>query len=252
MSNLEGSVALVTGSGQGIGCAVVQALVLQKAIVCINDRDQERAQGTVDWVNEVGGECLSVPADVSDCDAVQEMFQKVVDAYGKIDILVNNAGVTRDNLLMRMSEEEWDLVMAVNLKSVFNCCKAAVRHMMRKRYGRIVNMSSVSGIAGQVGQVNYSASKAGIIGFTKALAREVASRNITVNAVAPSFVQTPMTDGLADRVGAEAMKQLNAAIPMGRWATPEEVAHAVLFFCTPEVGYITGQVLSVDGGMVMG
>ncbi len=252
MANLDGRIALVTGAGQGIGQAVALELARRGATLCINDLDAPRTEATIAAITEAGGTAAAFPADVSSFEAAGAMLKAVVKAYGKIDILVNNAGTTRDNLLMRMSEEEWDLIMRINLKSAFNCAKAAIRPMMRKRYGRIINMSSVSGIAGQLGQTNYSASKAGLIGFTKALAREVASRNITVNAVAPGFVETPLTAGLSAQMGEDALKQLEAAIPMGRWAEPKEVAYAVAFFCAEETGYITGQVLSVDGGMVMG
>jgi 3-oxoacyl-[acyl-carrier protein] reductase len=252
MSDLSGRVAIVTGAGQGIGQAVALELSRRGATVCVNDLYGERVESTVHEITEVGGAAMAVPADVSRLDQAENMVKSVVSAQGQLDILVNNVGTTRDNLIIRMREEDWDLIMRVNLKSAYNCSKAAVRAMMRRRYGRIVNMASVSGIAGQAGQTNYSASKAGVIGFTKALAREVASRNISVNAVAPGFVPTALTRDLPESLGEKAMEQLNAAIPMGRWATPEEVAYAVAFFCSERAGYITGQVLSVDGGMVMG
>ncbi len=252
MAELKGRIALVTGAGQGIGRAVAQELARRGATLCINDLTEDRTAETIQAIEAAGGSASAAPADVSHFDAAADMVKRVVDTHGRIDILVNNAGTTRDNLMMRMSEDDWDLIIRINLKSAFNCAKAAIRPMMRKRWGRIINMSSVSGIAGQAGQVNYSASKAGLIGFTKALAREVASRNITVNAVAPGFVETPLTAGLADQMGQDALEQLNAAIPMSRWAQPEEVAYAVAFFCDESASYITGQVLSVDGGMVMG
>jgi 3-oxoacyl-[acyl-carrier protein] reductase len=179
--------------------------------------------------------------------SAQSMVNCALSDFGRVDILVNNAGITRDTLILRMSESDWDDVLSVNLKGAWNCAKAVVRPMMKQRYGRIINISSVSGLAGQAGQTNYSASKAGLIGFTKALAREVASRNITVNAVAPGFVPTALTVGLPDELK-EAMMQL---IPMSRWGKPEEIAHAVAFFASDEASYITGQVLSVDGGMMM-
>ncbi|GAB4437735.1 MAG: 3-oxoacyl-[acyl-carrier-protein] reductase [Anaerolineae bacterium] len=252
MSDLSGRVALVTGAGKGIGRAVALELARRGATVAINDLTGNNCESTIQAVEEAGGVAVCAAADVSDFAQAEAMIKEIVDACGKLDILVNNAGTTRDNLIIRMSEDEWDLIMRVNLKSAWNCAKAAVRPMMRQRYGRIVNMASVSGIAGQAGQTNYSASKAGLIGFTKALAREVASRNITVNAVAPGFVLTDLTRNLPQQMGESAMAQLNAAIPMGRWAEVEDVAYAVAFFCAEEAGYITGQVLSVDGGMVMG
>ncbi len=175
------------------------------------------------------------------------MVEKALGEFGRIDILVNNAGVTRDNLIMRMEESDWDTVMDINLKGAWNCCKAIIRPMMKQRYGRIVNISSVSGLAGQMGQTNYSASKAGVIGLTKALAREVATRNITVNAVAPGFIPTALTVDLPS----DLKEAILSATPMGRMGTPEEIAYAVLFFASDEASYITGQVLSVDGGMVM-
>jgi 3-oxoacyl-[acyl-carrier protein] reductase len=185
--------------------------------------------------------------DVSDFESAQSMVKCALEDFGHVDILVNNAGITRDTLILRMSEQDWDEVLDTNLKGAWNCSKAVVRSMMKQRYGRIINISSVSGLAGQAGQTNYSASKAGLIGLTKALAREVASRGITVNAVAPGFVPTALTVGLPEELK-EGMLQL---IPMGRWGTPAEIAHAVAFFASEEAAYITGQVLSVDGGMIM-
>lgn len=252
MSDLSGRVALVTGAGRGIGRAVALELARRGAKVCVNDLSEDRTTETIRLITDAGGAATSAPADVSDFAQAEAMVNKAVETYGQLDILINNAGTTRDNLIMRMSVEDFDFIIRVNLKSAWNCAKAAVRHMMRKRYGRIVNMASVSGIAGQAGQTNYSASKAGLIGLTRALAREVASRNITVNAVAPGFVLTDLTKDLPQQIGEQAMAQLNAAIPMGRWANVEDIAYAVAFFCHEEAGYITGQVLSVDGGMVMG
>lgn len=248
MGSLEGQVALVTGSGRGIGAAIAQRLSEMGASVCINDINEETAQATADSLSKSsGGEAIAVLADVSDTEEADKLVQTVIDKLGQLDILVNNAGLTRDNLLMRMPEDDWDLVMRVNLKSAYNCSKAAVRPMMRARHGRIISISSVSGIAGNPGQTNYSASKAGLIGFTRSLAREVAQRNITVNAVAPGYIPTDLTDVLPDDVKEVILRQ----IPMDRFGAKEDVANAVAFFASPDAAYITGQVLSVDGGMVM-
>lgn len=248
MSNLDGRVALITGSGQGIGHAVALEFARRGATVITNDVSGCCADDTLAEIRELGGDGLAITADVSDAAQVDGMMKSIVDAFGKLDILVNNAGTTRDNLMVRMSEDDWDLILRVNLKSAWLCSKAALRTMMRNRYGRIVNMSSVSGIAGQVGQTNYSASKAGLIGMTKALAREVASRGITVNAVAPGFIQTKLTESLPQDI----LDTLVNNIPLGRWGTVKDVAHAVAFLASDEAAYITGHVLSVDGGLVMG
>jgi len=204
-------------------------------------------QTAIEIAKETNNKTLGIQVDVSNMDSAVAMIKDVKDEFGKIDILVNNAGVTRDNLIMRMSEEEWDTVLKVNLKGAFNCSKAVIRSMMKQRFGRIINISSVSGLAGQAGQTNYSSSKAGLIGFTKALAREVASRNITVNAVAPGFVPTDLTNDLPE----ELKDWMLSITPLKRMGTPEEIAYAVAFFASDEASYITGQVLSVDGGMMM-
>lgn len=248
MAELADRVAIVTGSGQGIGRAVALELARRGAIVVTNDVTGCCADDTLEELRALGSEGLAITADVSDAAQVESMVAAVVEKYGKVDILVNNAGTTRDNLMIRMSEEDWDLVLRVNLKSAWLCSKAVLRPMMRKRYGRIINMASVSGIAGQAGQTNYSASKAGLIGMTRALAREVASRNITVNAVAPGFIKTKLTENLPQDI----LDTLVANIPMGRWGTVEDVSYAVSFLATEAAGYITGHVLSVDGGLVMG
>ncbi|MBW7879997.1 MAG: 3-oxoacyl-ACP reductase FabG, partial [Anaerolineae bacterium] len=198
-------------------------------------------------VRALGSDGLAITADVSDPAQVESLVEAVIAKFGKVDILVNNAGTTRDNLIIRMKPEDFDAVIETNLRSAWLCCKAAIGVMMRKRYGRIINVSSVSGVVGQAGQTNYSASKAGMIGLTKSLAREYANRGITVNAVAPGFVLTDLTKDLPE----DLVKQLNAVIPVGRWGTVEEVAKAVAFFATKESAYITGQVLNVDGGMAM-
>lgn len=240
--------ALITGASRGIGRAIAAELAQRGANVVINyARDAEGAQAAVQAIIAAGGRATALQADVTDFKAAEALIKGTIEAFGGLDILVNNAGTTRDMLIMLMSEADWDVVLDTNLKSAFNCSKAAVKHMMRKRHGRIINITSVSGLAGNAGQTNYSASKAGLVGFTKALAREVAARNITVNAVAPGFVPTTLTNDLPADIKEATLK----AIPLGRWGTPEEIAHAVAFFASDEAAYITGQTLSVDGGMVM-
>lgn len=248
MAELTGRVAIVTGSGQGIGYAVALELARRGAIVVTNDLSGCCAEDTLEQVRALGSDGLAITADVSDPAQVESLVDAVITRFGKVDILVNNAGTTRDNLMMRMPEEDWDLILRVNLKSAWLCSKAVLRPMMRKRYGRIINMSSVSGIAGQAGQTNYSASKAGLIGMTKALAREVASRSITVNAVAPGFIQTKLTESLPQDI----LDTLVNNIPLGRWGTVDDVSYAVAFLASEQAGYIIGHVLSVDGGLVMG
>jgi len=245
---LEGGIAIVTGSSQGIGKAIAETLARRGAALVIADINAELALATAEEISlNTGQKTIAVHVDVSNFDSAKIMVEKTLDEFGRLDILVNNAGVTRDNLIMRISEEDWDLVLNTNLKGAFNCSKAAIRPMMKQRYGRIINISSVSGLAGQAGQTNYSASKAGLIGFTKALAREVASRNITVNAVAPGFVPTALTANLPEELKEWMLK----VTPLGRMGKPEEIAYAVAFFASDESAYTTGQVLSVDGGMMM-
>jgi 3-oxoacyl-[acyl-carrier protein] reductase len=247
--NLSGKVAVVTGASRGIGRAIAVELARRGAKVVVNyAKDADGANVTVEAIRAAGGEAKAAQADVSDYKAAEGLIKTAVEAYGSLEILVNNAGTTRDMVIMMMPEADWDLVIQTNLKSAFNCSKAAVKTMMRKRTGRIINITSVSGIAGNAGQTNYSASKAGLIGLTKALAREVAPRNVTVNAVAPGFVPTALTETVPPDLKEASLK----AIPLGRWGTPEEVAYAVAFLASDEAGYITGQTLSVDGGMVMG
>ncbi|MFN2126697.1 MAG: 3-oxoacyl-[acyl-carrier-protein] reductase [Anaerolineales bacterium] len=246
--NMNTKHAIVTGGSRGIGRATVEEFSRLGANVAIADINEKSAQNTAREVSEAfGNQVIGLQVDVSDHESAKGMVKQVIDTFGKIDILVNNAGVTRDNLIIRISEDDWDQVLNVNLKGAFNCSQAVIRPMMKQRYGRIVNISSVSGLAGQAGQTNYSASKAGLIGFTKALAREVASRQITVNAVAPGFIPTALTVDLPDELKEWALN----LTPVGRMGKPEEVAYAVAFFASEEAAYITGQVLSVDGGMMM-
>lgn len=248
MSRLEGRVAVVTGAGRGIGAAIARRLSESGAEVCVNDIDESAANKMAEALTEAGCVALPAPADVSIYEEAERLVKSAVESHGKLDVLVNNAGVTRDQLIMRMPEEDWDFVMRVNLKSAYNCSKAAVKSMMRNRYGRIINMASVAGIAGNPGQTNYGASKAGLIGFTKSLAREVGVRGITVNAVAPGYIPTELTEVLTDDI----KEAILAQIPLGHYGTVEDVANAVAFLASDEAAYITGQVLSVDGGMVMG
>ena len=241
-------VAIVTGSSRGIGRAIAKTLAANGAQVVVNyAKDLEGAEETVDAIVSNGNVASLFQADVSVLSQAEDLINYALDKYGTLDILVNNAGTTRDQLIMRMSEEDWDLVLRVNLKSIFKCCRIAVKPMMRKRYGRIVNISSVSGIAGNAGQTNYAASKSGVIGFSRSLARETASRKITVNVFAPGFIPTSLTNNLSD----DLKEQTLAHIPLGRWGEPEEVAEAVVFLAGETAGYITGQVINVDGGMVM-
>ena len=247
-TSYEGQVAIVTGGASGIGKSVVTSLAQRGVNVAVADYQFENAEKVAAEISKsTGTKAIAVKVDVSDLAQAQAMAETVLKEYEKIDILINNAGITRDDLIIRMAEADWDAVINVNLKGGWNCSKAVVRGMMKKRYGRIVNVASVSGQVGQAGQTNYSASKAGLIGFTKALAREVATRGITVNAVAPGFIPTPLTETLPQ----ELLDYILGMTPMGRMGTTEEIAAAVTFLASPEASYITGQVLGVDGGMAM-
>ena len=246
-ARFQDKVAVVTGGGKGIGRAIVDRLACQGAKVVLSGRDPSALDAACGEIQAKGGQALAVAGDVAKASDAEALCAKTLEAFGRADILVNNAGITRDNLVMRMSEEDWDQVIDTNLKGTFLCIKAFTRPMMKQRYGRIVNVSSVVGLLGNPGQANYVASKAGVIGLTKAVAKELASRHITVNAVAPGFIETAMTAGLNEKV----REALQAQIPLGRLGSPEDVAHAVAFLCSDEAGYVTGQVLPVDGGMRM-
>jgi 3-oxoacyl-[acyl-carrier protein] reductase len=245
---LAGQVAVVTGGSRGIGRAIVQQLAALQACVVINYVVNEAAaEETRASVEAAGGRVTLRCFDVADAKGTEQAFNSILDDYGRIDILVNNAGVTRDTLVLRMKEEDWQEVLQINLSGMYHCAKAAIRPMIRQRSGRIINITSIIGIIGNAGQVNYAAAKAGAIGFTKSLAREIASRGITVNAVAPGFIETDMTQGLSVEAKAELLRQ----IPLGRWGTPQDVADCVSFLVSSRASYITGQVIQVNGGLSM-
>jgi 3-oxoacyl-[acyl-carrier protein] reductase len=246
-SELEGKVAIVTGSSRGIGRAIAKTLAANGATVVVNYNSSTAAAGEViDTIEANGGKAMAVQADVSDFAAAQQLVKTTLDSYGQVDILVNNAGTTRDTLLLLMKESDWDIVLKTNLKSVFNCCKAVARPMVRRKQGgRIINITSVVGLVGQAGQANYAASKAGIIGITKSLARELGSRRITVNAIAPGFFPTALTDVLTDEMVQNALE----LIPLGRLGELQEVAELVSFLASDRAAYITGEVIRVDGGL---
>ncbi|MBN1453845.1 MAG: 3-oxoacyl-[acyl-carrier-protein] reductase [Anaerolineales bacterium] len=246
--SLENRVAIVTGASRGIGRAVALELAARGASVVVNyNSSPDKAEEVVREIEAVGGKAAAFQADVSNFEAASSLVKFAVETFGDLHILVNNAGITRDMVIMMMPEADWDAVIDTNLKSTFNCSKAAVKHMMRKRYGRIINIASVAGQMGNPGQTNYSASKGGQIAFTKALAREIAARNITVNAVAPGFVETEILDAMPEGTLETALK----LVPLARTAQPAEIGYAVAFLASDQAGYITGQVLGIDGGMAM-
>src|SRR5215207_7327141 len=245
--SLQGRVAIVTGAAQGIGRAIAEGLAQAGADIVVADLDPGRSQETVTAIEKVGRKALNVKVNVAEAGDTKALVEQVLKAWGKIDILVNNAGITRDGLLLRMKEEDWNLVMQVNLNGTFHCTKAVLQPMTKQRYGRIVNIASIVGVMGNAGQANYAASKAAVIGFTKTVAREYASRSVTVNAVAPGFIDTAMTQGLS----ADVRDLLQKQIPLGRLGQPSDVAAAVRFLVSDEAGYITGQVIHVNGGMLM-
>ena len=245
---LTGKAALVTGGSRGIGRATALELARQGARVAVNYMTQEAAaNAVVAAIKEAGGEAFAVQADVGDATAVERMVETLQERWGRVDILVNNAGITRDTLLMRMSEEDWDAVIRTDLKGPFLCTKAVLRPMLRQRWGRIINLSSIIGTRGNAGQANYAAAKAGLIGFTKSVAKEVASRNITVNALAPGWIESDMVASVPEAYRKEAL----ARIPAGRFGTPEDVAATIAFLASEAASYITGQLLGIDGGMVL-
>lgn len=246
--DLSNKVALVTGASRGIGRAIALALGRNGARVVVNYRGQQAAADeVVATIEAAGGAALAVQGDVAQAADVERLLKTTLDSYGRVDILVNNAGITRDNLLLRMKDDEWDTVMSTNLRGVYLLTKAVLRPMMKARGGRIINITSVVGLTGNAGQANYAAAKAGLIGFTKSVAREMASRGITANAVAPGYIETDITSGLSDEIKTTVLN----SIPAGRLGQPEDVAGAVLFLCSEAAAYISGQTLAVDGGMTM-
>ena len=244
---LKGKVALVTGAAQGIGKAIALLLARNGADLVVSDINLEKAQETAREIQAIERKALAVKVDVANLEDVERMVQAVLEQFHQVDILVNNAGIARDKLILRMTEEDWDVVLDVNLKGTFNCTKAVIRHMLKQKSGKIVNIASVVGEMGNAGQANYSASKAGVIGFTKTIAREFAQRGINVNAIAPGYIETPMTDALPEKV----KEELKRMIPLERLGRPEDIAEAVLFLVSASSNYITGQVLNVNGGFYM-
>ncbi|WP_092924414.1 MULTISPECIES: 3-oxoacyl-[acyl-carrier-protein] reductase [Romboutsia] len=248
MLNLKNKIAVITGGSRGIGKEIAKKLAYNGANIVINyTSKEEEALKTKEEIENLGVKCIVIKCDVSKSEEVNEMINKTIKEFGRVDILVNNAGITKDNLLMKMKEEDFDKVIDINLKGVFNCTKAVTRPMMKNKYGKIINISSVVGVIGNAGQANYCASKAGVIGFTKSTARELASRNININAVAPGFIDTDMTKVLSDDI----KNSMLSTIPKKEFGKPEDVANAVVFLASDMSSYITGQVINVDGGMVM-
>ncbi|MDY7031545.1 MAG: 3-oxoacyl-[acyl-carrier-protein] reductase [Thermodesulfobacteriota bacterium] len=245
--DLEGKVALVTGAAQGIGKATALLLAKKGADMVVADMNAEKAKDVAGEIEKIGRKCLVSTIDVADSQEAELMVKETIDTFGRIDILINNAGIVKDSLLLRMKEESWDQVLNVNLKGTFNCTKAAAKFMAKKKSGKIVNIASIAGEMGNVGQANYSASKAGVIGFTKTVAREFASRGINVNAVAPGFIDTAMTRALPEDI----TENLKNQIPAQRLGTPEDIAEAVFFLVSDASSYITGQVINVNGGLYM-
>ncbi|MBU0906206.1 MAG: 3-oxoacyl-[acyl-carrier-protein] reductase [Planococcaceae bacterium] len=248
MGKLDGKAALVTGASRGIGAEIAKQLAKEGARVAVNySGSQSKAEEVVNEIIAAGGQAFAIQASVSDAENVTDMVKQTIEQFGSVDILVNNAGITRDNLLMRMKESEWDDVIDTNLKGVFLCTKAVTRQMMKQRAGKIINIASIVGVSGNAGQANYVAAKAGVIGLTKTTAKELASRHINVNAIAPGFITTEMTDELSDDV----KNQMLTQIPLSKLGNPQDVAKAVVFLASDDASYITGQTLHVDGGMVM-
>lgn len=248
LGKLEGKTAVVTGASRGIGRAIALQLAEEGANVVVNySGSEDKALQVVEEIKNIGRNAIAVKANVSDNESVQNLMSQALEAFGSIDVLINNAGITRDNLIMRMKEDEWDDVISTNLKGVFLCTKAVTRQMMKQRAGRIINISSIVGVMGNAGQANYVAAKAGVIGLTKTTARELASRNILVNAIAPGFIETEMTDALPEDIKAAMLAQ----IPLAQLGQPEHIAKAVVFLASEDSSYMTGQVLHIDGGMVM-
>lgn len=246
MDNLKGKIALITGGSRGIGKSIAKRLASEGATVVINyTQNETAAENTKKEIEESGGTVITSKFDVANFDTVHEEVDKIIEKLGGLHILINNAGITKDTLLMRMKEEDWDNVISINLKGIFNCTKAVTRNMFKQREGRIVNLTSVVGEMGNAGQTNYAASKAGIIGFTKACAREMATRGITVNAVSPGFIKTDITDELPEDI----RKDYISRIPLNRFGTPEDIAGAVAFLVSEDAGYITGEVFRVNGGI---
>lgn len=244
---LKEKVAIVTGASRGIGRVIALAMAAQGAKVVLSARNSEALDKVVDEIKAAGGQALAVSGDVSNSEDAEKLFSDAVAAFGRVDILVNNAGITRDGLLVRMKDEDWDAVMNINLKGAFVCSRAAAKLMTKQRSGRIINISSVVGEMGNPGQANYCASKAGMLGMTKSMARELAKRSITVNAITPGFIETDMTDELSEKV----RNELAAQIPLGRFGSSDDIANAVIFLASDGAGYITGQTLGVNGGMYM-